>query len=60
MKAVNSKQYDEISVDDISDDEISGDEFPPPIINKQGSPGRPSMDILVRSWQDLVKILEKS
>ena len=23
-------------------------------------PGRPSMDILVRSWQDLAKILEKS
>ena len=22
-------------------------------------PGRPSMDILVRSWQDLAKILEK-
>ena len=24
------------------------------------TPGRPSMDILVRSWQDLAKILEKS
>ena len=24
------------------------------------NPGRPSMDILVRSWQDLAKILEKS
>ena len=23
-------------------------------------PGRPSMDILIRSWQDLAKILEKS
>ena len=27
---------------------------------KTGHPGRPSMDILVRSWQDLAKILEKS
>ena len=23
------------------------------------TPGRPSMDILVKSWQDLAKILEK-
>ena len=30
------------------------------LFHNDNYPGRPSMDILVRSWQDLAKILEKS